>query len=63
MDLKDRISEMLRIPVKIDVHRIEKNMFIPAMRITNIHPKNHMRNVLTGMVGSSVFATAARTSA
>lgn len=44
-------------------HRMLKNWFIPEIKIVNKRPKNHIRKVFTGMLGSSVFATAARTSA
>jgi hypothetical protein len=60
-----------------DVHRMLKNWLRPAMSTVKMRPRNHLgsvsrmnrvccsthiRNVFVGMVGSSVFATAARTS-
>lgn len=45
------------------LQRMEKNWFKPDMRMVKITPKNHIRKVLTGIFGSSVFDTAALTSA
>ena len=43
-------------------YRKKKNWFKPGMSTAQQIPINQARNVLTGIVGSSVFATAARTS-
>ena len=46
-----------------DLHLIEKNWFKPEIRIVKRMPITQVLKVLTGIVGSSVLATAARTSA
>jgi hypothetical protein len=43
-------------------YRKKKNWLSPGMIIAQMRPSVHARRVATGMVGSSVFATAERTS-
>ena len=43
-------------------NRKKKNWFNPGMRTAQMMPMSQARKVLTGIVVSSVFATAARTS-
>jgi hypothetical protein len=45
-----------------NIQRIAKAWFKPETRREKKTPNNHIRNVLTGIVGSSTLATAARTS-
>ena len=58
-----RLEERLRTPVTVmEGYRKKKNWFIPGSIIAQARPMHHARIVLTGMSGSSVFATAERTS-
>lgn len=52
-----------RTPVTVtEGYRKKKNWFMPGMSIAQRIPMTHARSVLTGMSGSSVLATAERTS-
>ena len=58
-----RLNESPRTPVTVmEGYRKKKNWFIPGSIIDHARPMHHARIVLTGMSGSSVFATAERTS-
>lgn len=57
-----RVRESQYVKSLGDLHLSEKNWFMPEINTVNSKPRNHMRNVFVGIVGSSVLATAARTS-
>jgi len=48
--------------IDTDGYRKKKNWLRPGMMIAQITPMTHVRMVATGMVGSSVLATADLTS-
>lgn len=58
-----RGEDMVLTPVTVTPgRRKKKNWFIPGRMIAHISPMVHARIVFTGMSGSSVLATADRTS-
>ena len=58
-----RAGETELTPVTVTPgNRKKKNWFMPGMIIAQMMPITHTRRVETGMLGSSVLATAERTS-
>ena len=60
---RDGERERIRTPPTVtEGYRKKKNWFMPGMRMAQMIPMNQARKVLEGMSGSSVLATAERTS-
>ena len=58
-----RVDLYVLTPVTLTAgNRKKKNWFMPGIMIAQMSPSTHTRKEETGMVGSSVLATAERTS-